>query len=70
MKPDDSDGDYYIYSLQQVKTPLDEVGKSPKALQVVEAIYIDQDEMDTVVKASGVMSRKKCITDLEGLYCS
>ena len=47
------------YSLQQNETPLDEEGKVQKALQVVEAIYIDQDEMDTVVKASGVMSQEE-----------
>lgn len=47
------------YSLQQNKAPLDEEGKVQKALQVVEAIYIDQDEMDTVVKASGVMSQEE-----------
>lgn len=58
MKPDDSDG-ISIYSLQQNETPLDEEGKVQKALQVVEAIYIDQDEMDTVVKASGVMSQEE-----------
>ena len=58
MKPDDSDG-ISIYSLQQNEAPLDEEGKVQKALQVVEAIYIDQDEMDTVVKASGVMSQEE-----------
>ena len=47
------------YSLQQNEAPLDEEGKVQKALQVVEAIYIDQDEMDTVVKASGVMSQEE-----------
>ena len=47
------------YSLQQNEVPLDEEGKVQKALQVVEAIYIDQDEMDTVVKASGVMSQEE-----------
>ena len=47
------------YSLQQNEAPLDEKGKVQKALQVVEAIYIDQDEMDTVVKASGVMSQEE-----------
>lgn len=47
------------YSVQQNETPLDEEGKVQKALQVVEAIYIDQDEMDTVVKASGVMSQEE-----------
>ena len=50
----------FLYSsLQQNETPLDEEGKVQKALQVVEAIYIDQDEMDTVVKASGVMSQEE-----------
>ena len=58
MRSDDSDG-ISIYSLQQNETPLDEEGKVQKALQVVEAIYIDQDEMDTVVKASGVMSQEE-----------
>ena len=58
MKPDDSDG-VSIYSLHQNETPLDEEGKVQKALQVVEAIYIDQEEMDTVVKASGVMSQEE-----------
>lgn len=58
MKPDDSDG-ISIYSLHQNETPLDEEGKVQKALQVVEAIYIDQEEMDTVVKASGVMSQEE-----------
>lgn len=47
------------YSLQQNEAPLDEEGKVQKALQVVEAIYIDQDEMDTVVRASGVMSQEE-----------
>ena len=47
------------YSLQQNEASLDEEGKVQKALQVVEAIYIDQDEMDTVVKASGVMSQEE-----------
>ena len=47
------------YSLQQNEAPLDEEGKVQKALQVVEAIYIDQDEMGTVVKASGVMSQEE-----------
>lgn len=47
------------YSVQQNEVPLDEEGKVQKALQVVEAIYIDQDEMDTVVKASGVMSQEE-----------
>ena len=47
------------YSVQQNEAPLDEEGKVQKALQVVEAIYIDQDEMDTVVKASGVMSQEE-----------
>lgn len=58
MKPDDSDG-ISIYSLQQNEAPLDEEGKVQKALQVVEAIYIDQDEIDTVVKASGVMNQEE-----------
>ena len=44
---------------KQNEAPLDEEGKVQKALQVVEAIYIDQDEMDTVVKASGVMSQEE-----------
>ncbi len=43
MKPDDSM--VFLCSLQQNETPLDEWEKS-KALQVVETIYIDQDEMD------------------------
>ena len=58
MRSDDSDG-ISIYGQQQNETPLDEEGKVQKALQVVEAIYIDQDEMDTVVKASGVMSQEE-----------
>ena len=58
MKSDDSDG-ISKYSLQQNEAHLDEEGKVQKALQVVEAIYIDQDEMDIVVKASGVMSQEE-----------
>ena len=67
MKPDDSDG-ISIYSLQQNETPLDEEGKVQKALQVVEAIYIDQDEMDTVVKANGAKNQEDMYTRLWNDY--
>lgn len=58
MRSDDSDG-ISIYGQQPNEVSLSEEGRVQKALQVVEAIYIDQDEMDTVVKASGVMSQEE-----------
>lgn len=56
------------YSVQQNEAPLDEEGKVQKALQVVEAIYIDQDEMDTVVKASGAKNQEDMYTRLWNDY--
>lgn len=56
------------YSLQQNEAPLDEEGKVQKALQVVEAIYIDQDEMDTVVKANGAKNQEDMYTRLWNDY--
>lgn len=67
MRSDDSDG-ISIYSLQSNEASLDEEGKVQKALQVVEAIYIDQDEMDTVVKANGAKNQEDMYTRLWNDY--
>lgn len=67
MKPDDSDG-ISIYSLRENGAPLDEEGKVQKALQVIEGIYVDQSEIDTVIKASGATNQENMYTHLWNDY--
>lgn len=67
MKSDDSDG-ISIYSLQQNEAPLDGEGKVQKALQVIEGIYVDQSEIDTVIKASGATNQENMYTHLWNDY--
>ena len=67
MKPDDSDG-ISIYSLRKNEAPLDEEGKVQKALQVIEGIYVDQSEIDTVIKASGATNQENMYTHLWNDY--